>query len=315
MRTLSFLSVVVPLYNEEQVIPELIKRMTSLETTLRNIRLEVIFVDDGSIDRTLSILKEMTKQKKYYKVVKLSRNFGHQAAALSGLVKTSGEAAVLMDADLQDPPELILDLVQKWEMGFDVVVAKRIERRGETYFKKLSASLFYRVLTWFSSVPIDRDVGDFRLVDRKLIQILRKMPENDLFLRGIFSWMGFSKAVVNYARDERYAGTTKYPLRKMLKFAVDGVLSFSTKPLRMAMWLGLISSCTALLGIFYVIWVRVFTDEWVAGWAGIMISILFMGGIQLISLGVIGEYVGRIYMQSKKRPRFIAENEYTASDD
>ena len=309
MRSLKFLSIVIPLYNEEEVLPELVKRIESLATTSGKLNIEVILVNDGSTDKTSDFLNDITLHTKIFKVISLSRNFGHQAAALSGLLKANGDAVVLMDADLQDPPEVIRELVQKWEMGFDVVVAKRIVRHGETYFKKFTATLFYRALSRLSSVKIDRDVGDFRLVDKKLIQILRKMPENDLFLRGIFPWMGFSKAVVNYERDERFAGETKYPLSKMLTFALDGILSFSIKPLRLAMWLGLLSSFTALVGIFYVIWVRLFTEEWIAGWAGIMISVLFMGGIQLISLGIIGEYIGRIYIQSKNRPRFVIQTE------
>jgi glycosyltransferase involved in cell wall biosynthesis len=241
------------------------------------------------------------------RVVSLSRNFGHQVATTAGLDNASGDATVLIDADLQDPPEVILEMLAKWREGWDVVYGIRLGREGETAFKLWTAKLFYRIINRLSDVKIPSDTGDFRLMDRKVVDAMRAMPERDRFLRGMVSWVGFRQSSVSYRRAPRFAGSSKYPLRKMMHFATDGVLSFSVVPLRLATGLGFFASFMAMMGAVFALLSRLLTRQWVAGWASIFLAVLFIGGVQLICVGIIGEYVGRIYGESKRRPLYFVQ--------
>jgi polyisoprenyl-phosphate glycosyltransferase len=303
------LSIVIPCYNEEEVIGETIKRLKAFREGLVDLDVEFIFVNDGSRDRTLELLYAAQEQDPDFRVVAFARNFGHQIAVTAGVDAAAGDAVVLIDADLQDPPEVVHEMVAKWREGYQVVYGTRTERPGESAFKLATARAFYRVLNKLSDVPIPLDTGDFRLMDRKVVDALAAMPERDRFVRGLVSWVGFRQFALPYKRAERFAGESKYPLRKMVKFATDGILSFSTKPLQMAISLGMFASALALLGILYALGLRLFTDIWVEGWTALMITVLFMGGVQLICVGILGEYVGRTYHEVKRRPLYIV-NEY-----
>jgi polyisoprenyl-phosphate glycosyltransferase len=299
------LSIVIPCYNEEAVIGETIKRLKAFCLGLQNLDAELIFVDDGSRDHTLEFLKRYAENDSRIKIISFARNFGHQTAVTAGINAADGDAVVLIDADLQDPPEMIHQMIVKWREGFDVVCATRTERLGESAFKLATARLFYRLLNTLSEVPIPLDTGDFRLMSRRVADTLRNMPERDRFIRGMVSWVGFKQTALPYKREQRFAGRTKYPFRKMLHFATDGILSFSTKPLQMAAGLGLITSSLAMIGILYVLYLRIFTNIWAPGWTALMVALLFIGGVQLISIGILGEYIGRIYNEGKKRPLYI----------
>ncbi len=266
---------------------------------------DVLCVDDGSKDRTWELLKAQAAKDARWSALRFSRNFGHQMAASAGVEAAKGDAVVLIDADLQDSPEVVAEFVAKWKEGYEVVYGVRTDRAGESAFKLWTAKAFYRFINSLSEVPIPLDTGDFRLMDRKVVEALKKMPERDRFLRGMVSWLGFRQIGIPYKREKRFAGKSKYPLRKMLRFAADGILSFSIEPLKLAAWMGFAASGVAMLGILYVLAMRLFTNEWVAGWTLLMIAVLFMGGVQLVCLGVIGEYVGRAYREGKRRPLFI----------
>lgn len=300
------ISVIVPMYFEEAVVSECYKRLKEVLSNLENYEYEMIFVDDGSRDQTLSILEKIAIVDKNVKVISFSRNFGHQAAVQAGLKTCTGDAVVIIDADLQDPPELIPQMISLWENGNDVIYAKRKTREGETKFKLLSAKMFYRVLNNLSDYAIPNDTGDFRLADRKVIDVINSFPEHGKFYRGLFSWVGFKQAPIEYERKERFAGETKYPLKKMLKLAKDGIFSFSTKPLRFVSKLGIISLIISILILIYSL--LSFAFDWnnlTAGWTSIMVTITFFAGVQLVSLGMIAEYIGRIYEESKNRPPYI----------
>ena len=307
------LSVVIPCFNEEEVIGETIRRLKMFCSDLKNLDVELIFVDDGSHDRTRELLKGYAATDPRIKIVGFARNFGHQIAVTAGIDAANGDAVVLIDADLQDPPEVVHQMIAKWREGFDVVYGTRTERPGESAFKLATARSFYRVLNRLSDVPIPLDTGDFRLMSRAVVETLRAMPERDRFVRGMVSWVGFKQTALPYRRKERFAGESKYPLSKMLRFAIDGILSFSSKPLQMSVAMGLFSASLAFAGIIYALIIRVFTDSWVGGWAALMIAVLFMGGVQLISVGILGEYVGRIYNEIKSRPLYIVQ-EYLGFD-
>lgn len=299
------LSVVVPCYNEEQVINETLRQLLQLADGLPELRTELIFVDDGSKDQTFHLLKCAAAADPRVKVLSFARNFGHQIAVTAGIEAAAGDAVVLIDADLQDPPEIIRQMLARWREGYDVVYGTRIERDGESAFKRASAKAFYRLLNRLSDIVIPLDTGDFRLMSRRVVEALRTMPERDRFVRGMVSWVGFRQVALPYRRAERFAGETKYPLRKMLRFATDGLLSFSTKPLQLSIGLGAFSSLLAFAGIVYALGVRLFTDRWVEGWAGLFIAVMFLGGVQLITVGILGEYVGRIYNEVKRRPLYV----------
>ena len=299
------LSIVIPCFDEEEVIYETFKRLLKFKEELKDLKLEIIFVDDGSRDKTPSILNKLVDNNDFVKAIFLARNFGHQIAVTAGIEASLGDALVIIDADLQDPPEVIHLMIEKWRKGFDVVYGKRLERKGESIFKKFTAKAFYRILNRLSDVDIPLDSGDFRLISRSVVDCLKNMPEKDRFLRGMISWVGFNQTFIPYTRDERFAGKSKYPIKKMLKFAADGILSFSTKPLQFAIALGIISSIIALLVIIYALYLRIFTNIWVEGWTAIMIAVLFIGGVQLLCIGILGNYIGRIYNESKNRPLFF----------
>src|SRR3954466_9263763 len=281
-------SVVIPCFNEEANLRETHRRVTEA-IGRAGIQYEIVYVDDGSRDLTAELLRQLQAGDEHVRVVYLSRNFGHQFAVSAGLAHASGGATVIMDADLQDPPEVMLDMIRLWEDGYDVVYGVRTDREGETRFKLLTARLFYRLMQWLSDTDIPLDTGDFRLLDRRVVDAILAMPEKDRFLRGMVSWAGFSQIGVPYRRAARFAGTTKYPFTKMLRFAIDGILSFSIKPLRLSTLLGFTSAGLAVLLMVYALVLRLFTHDWVAGWTALIVTVLFLGGAQLISLGIIGE--------------------------
>ncbi len=299
------LSIIIPCFNEEEVISETFKRILKIASEIKYLDIEIIFIDDGSKDLTPVLLQNFVNKENFVKAIFLSRNFGHQIAVTAGLDASKGDAVVIIDADLQDPPEVIHEMILEWEKGYDVVYGKRIDRKGESIFKKLTAKMFYRVLNMLSDVYIPLDTGDFRLISKNVVQNLKQMPEKDRFLRGMISWVGFKQTAIKYHRDKRFAGVSKYPLRKMLKFASDGILSFSTKPLQISIGLGMVSSFLSLLVICYALFLRIFTNIWVEGWTALMIAVLFIGGIQLLCIGILGNYIGRIYDESKNRPLYL----------
>ena len=303
----TLLSVVVPCYNEEPVIEETHRRLTATLAALDVGDFEVIYVDDGSRDGTAQRLRRLHESDPHVRLLRFSRNFGHQIAVTAGLEHANGDVVVLIDADLQDPPEVIGEMLAKWRDGFDVAYGVRTDREGESAFKRGTARLFYRVVNSFSDTTIPLDVGDFRLMDRRVVLALRAMPERARFVRGMVSWVGYRQAAVPYRRAARFAGETKYPLFKMLGLAIDGLTSFSLVPLRLASWVGFVASALAMIGIVYALSVRLMTKEWVPGWATVFVAALFLGGIQLVALGIIGEYVGRAYFESKRRPLYFLE--------
>ena len=306
------LSLVLPIFNEEAIIPELDRRLRAF---LANVgsgvgeSWEIIFVNDGSKDRSLSLLKELAAAEPRYKIVSLSRNFGHQTAITAGLDRANGEAVVVMDADLQDPPEVVGQMLARWREGFDVVFGVRSRRHGESAFKKLTAAVFYRLLRGLlggASMPID--AGDFRLMSRPVVLTLRALREQHRFVRGLVWWVGFRQTAVDYERPARFAGETKYPVRKMFRFAIDGITSFSTVPLRMATWLGLLAGLVAIAGVGWALYSKFFGGV-VRGWTTIMILVGLGSSAQLLMTGILGEYVGRIYEEVKRRPLYVVEDE------
>ena len=301
----ALLSVVVPCLNEEAVITETHRRVvTSLERA-PEIDFEIVYVDDGSQDATLELLHGLQRDDPRVRVLALSRNFGHQLAVTAGLQHAGGDIVAVIDADLQDPPEVILDMLDRWRKGADVAYGMRTERDGETAFKRWTASVFYRIIARLADVSVPLDTGDFRLMDRTVVDAFLAMPERDRFVRGMVAWIGFRQEAVPYHRTARLAGETKWPLRNMLRFATDGILSFSLAPLRLATWLGFLAAGVALAGIVYALVVRIFTDAWVSGWAALFIAVMFLGGVQLVLVGILGEYVGRIYGEVKRRPLYL----------
>jgi polyisoprenyl-phosphate glycosyltransferase len=291
--------------NEEEVLRQTTKRLVDVLES-GGLHFELLFVDDGSTDETAEILRELQESDSRIRAIRLSRNFGHQIAITAGLEHAIGNAVVVIDADLQDPPEIILEFAMKWLEGYDVVFGVRAERQGESVFKLWTAKLFYRLIGRLSDTRIPLDTGDFRLMDRCVVDALLSMPEHDRFVRGMVSWLGFAQIAVPYKRAPRFAGTSKYPLFKMLKFASDGIVSFSIVPLRLATFVGFVSSGLSLCGIIVVLLQRFLgVSGLVKGWSSTVITVLFIGGVQLVCLGIIGEYVGRIYGESKRRPLYI----------
>jgi polyisoprenyl-phosphate glycosyltransferase len=298
------LSVVVPCYNEQESIHACHEKLTEVLSALQA-SYEIVYVDDGSRDKTSELLEQIHARDPHVVVVRLSRNFGHQPAVTAGLSTSMGQAVVIIDADLQDPPELIPEMVKLWRSGYKVVYGIRRTRDGETPFKLWTAKAFYRVINSLSDVEIPVDTGDFRLIDRVVVNVFLQMPERHRLLRGMWSWIGFSQVGLPYQRAPRFAGETKYPLRKMLGLALDGIVSFSVVPLRLVTALGFLSAGGAFIGIVYTLWVRLLTHSWVRGWAISFVGMLFMAGVQMLCLGILGEYIGRIYTESKQRPLFI----------
>ena len=301
------ISLVVPCFNEVEILDETLSRLQAFAARQPCYRFELIFVDDGSSDGTLELLRAATVGDPAIRVLSFARNFGHQIAVTAGIDAAAGDAVALIDADLQDPPEILKEMIQHWENGYHVVYGVRRSREGESRFKLYTARAFYRLLNRLSEVPIPLDTGDFRLMDRRVVEILREMPERHRFVRGMIAWVGFNQKALPYDRKRRAVGVSKYPLRKMVRFALDGILSFSSKPLQISTNLGLIAAGLALVGIVYAVVMRLLTSVWVEGWTALMIAVLFMGGVQLISIGVIGEYIGRIYEESKRRPLYTVK--------
>ncbi|WP_205699969.1 glycosyltransferase family 2 protein [Cohnella luojiensis] len=314
MHKTCFLSVVVPMYNEEEVIEVTYRRLKVVLDTLGE-TYEIVFVNDGSRDGTSDIVRGMCKADPTVKLIEFSRNFGHQIAVTAGMDHSSGRTVVLIDADLQDPPELILDMVARWREGYDVVYGKRIERKGESWFKKMTAAMFYRLLRTMTSVNIPVDTGDFRLMDRKVCDALTSMRERSRFIRGMVSWAGFKQTSVDYVREERFAGETKYPLRKMIRLSLDAMTSFSTKPLKIASVLGFVLSAAGFVYLFVVLYQRFFTDTTTQGWTSLIAINLLFNGITLSLLGVLGEYIGRTYEESKGRPLYLVSEAINFSDE
>jgi len=293
------ISVIVPCYNEELVLEATYQRLSTVLAAVPEIRYELIFVNDGSRDATHEILAQLQQQDSHVRILRLSRNFGHQVAVTAGLEQSTGDAVVIIDADLQDPPELIPELVARWQEGNHVVYGIRTDRDGESKFKLWTAKVFYRLINRLSETKMPLDAGDFRLLDRKVVDVLNAMPERARYLRGMVSWAGYRQVSVPYERAARHAGETKYPLRKMIRFAMDGITSFSLVPLKVAIWTGFIAIWIAVLGIVVAFLDPLFEKGLTRGWASLFVAILFMGGIQLVSLGIIGEYLGRIYGSKK----------------
>ncbi|WP_035796658.1 glycosyltransferase family 2 protein [Clostridium akagii] len=303
----TIISVVVPMYFEELVAQECYKQLKEILEG-NKFDYELIFVNDGSTDKTEEILLDLSKKDKRVKIINFSRNFGHQTAVTAGIFSASGDAIVIIDADLQDPPALIIEMVELWEKGYEVVYGKRKKRKGESFFKLITAKYFYKFLDYMSDITIPKDTGDFRLIDRKVAEVFKKMPERNRFVRGMMSWIGFNQTFIEYERDERFAGETKYPLKKMIKFATDGIVSFSTKPLKIVSFLGIVSLCISIIIFIYSLVSILFIHQTTIGWASIIDIIAFFGGLQLISLGIVGEYVARIYEESKNRPLYIIKS-------
>ncbi len=307
-------SVVVPVYNEELVVNETYRRLKNvMESTGEPY--EIIFVNDGSRDGTREIVTGLCRQDKNVKLIDLSRNFGHQLAITAGMDNASGQAVIVIDADLQDPPEVIIEMIKKWKEGYDVVYGKRIKRKGETFFKRFTAKLFYRLLKGIADVDVPQDVGDFRLIDRKVCDALKLLPERNRYVRGLISWLGFRQTGVEFVRDERFAGESKYPLKKMIKFAMDAITSFSYRPVKIATYVGTVISAASFIYLIVVVIQKLFTRTTVPGWASIVAINLFFNGIILIMLGIIGEYIGRIYDESKRRPLYIIREKIGFKDE
>jgi glycosyltransferase involved in cell wall biosynthesis len=298
-------SIIIPIYNEEANIVALHRRLSDLMRSMNVSEYELIFVNDGSRDQSIHIIKGLAVGDKSVKYIDFSRNFGHQIAVTAGLDGASGDAIVIIDADLQDPPELIAEMHAKMKEGFEVVYAKRRRREGESFLKLLTAKMFYRILTRITSVSIPVDTGDFRIMDKKVVDILKQMPEQNKFLRGQIAWIGFRQTYVEYDRSERAGGQTGYTYRKMMKFALDGITSFSDFPLKVATIAGFFVSGIAFILLMYALYARLISDDYVPGWASTIISVLFLGGIQLVSLGVIGEYLSRLGANVRQRPLYI----------
>ncbi len=298
------LSVIIPVLNEEQNISPLIKKLIPV---VSKYQYEIIFIDDGSTDKTTDEIKKYAAKNQKIKLISFTRNFGHQMALAAGYQFAKGDCVVSLDADLQDPPEIIPQMIKKWQKGAKVVYAKREKREGESFFKRITASLFYKVINFLSETPIPPEVGDFRLLDKSVVNFLNHLPERGRFLRGLVAWPGYKTDFVLFKRNKRFAGVTHYPLSKMINFAAEGIASFSTKPLRLAIYFGFLTSIFSVL----VIVIKSFQHfilglgDWLPGWASLFFAIVFLGGVQLITIGIIGEYVGKIYQEIQKRPPFL----------
>jgi glycosyltransferase involved in cell wall biosynthesis len=301
-----FYSIVIPVYNEAEVLPSLYDRLTRVMEGLVE-SYEIIFVNDGSQDDSSLLLRDFRARDERVKFLSFSRNFGHQIAITAGLDYSSGQAAVVMDADLQDPPEVIPQLIEQWRKGYDIVFAVRAKRQGEGLFKRATAAIFYRLFRHMTATQIPLDAGDYRLMSRRAVEALQSIRERNRFIRGLAGWIGFRQTSVTFVRDVRQAGETKYPLKKMMRFALNGLLSFSLVPLQLASYLGFLISSIGFFYIVYAIGLKLFTDRVVLGWTSVMVAVLFLGGVQLVSLGIIGEYIGRIYEEVKQRPLYVVD--------
>lgn len=302
------ISWIIPMYEEELVAEECYNRIKDVIRQIKNYDYEIIFINDGSKDKTLEILEKIAKNDYNAKVISFSRNFGHQAAVTAGIRYVTGDAVIIIDADLQDPPEIIPEMIKLWEQGNEVIYGKRKKRKGETPFKLLTAKMFYKTLNALSNVEIPKDTGDFRLVDRKVIDAINELPEHNKFLRGLFSWVGYKQTPFEYERQERYAGKTKYPFRKMMKLASDGIISFSTKPLKLVGGLGIITIIVSIIILIYSLVSYIFNlNQLSPGWTSLMITTTLFSGVQLLSIWIMSEYIARIYDETKRRPEYIVD--------
>jgi dolichol-phosphate mannosyltransferase len=308
------LSIIIPCYNEEVVLRTTYERLTKVLHGMSEQDYELIFVNDGSVDQTQLILNQLLKQDPHVRGLLLSRNFGHQIAVTAGLEQATGDAVVVIDADLQDPPEVIPEMVKRWREGNDVIYGIRRARDGESKFKLWTAKVFYRLINRLSDTKMPLDAGDFRLLDRKVVEVIKAMPERARFLRGMVSWAGFRQVSISYDRAARHAGDSKYPFRKMVHFAMDGIISFSLVPLKLAIWTGFLAIWIAVAGIIVAIVDRLLDNNLIRGWASLFVAVLFMAGVQLVSLGIIGEYLGRIYTEVKRRPLYVVQERLGFAD-
>lgn len=297
------LSIVVPCHNEQENLTPLYEALLAALASVK--RLEIILVDDGSTDNTLAQIRTMSDSDPRIRYISFTRNFGHQAAIKAGIDVSRGDCVVMLDADLQHPPSLIPDMIAQWESGFRIVYTRRQTNQGYSLLKRLTAKVFYRMMSSFSDVAMTEDSADFRLIDKQVVEVLRPMQDNFLFLRGLLPWMGYPSTVISFAVQPRHAGKTKYSLKKMISLALNGVTSFSVRPLRIASLLGGFISFLAFLYALYAIYLRLFTTEAVPGWTSVLVAVLFIGGMQLIVIGIIGEYLGKLFMQQKNRPPYI----------
>ena len=303
MNSFRKISVVVPCFNEEEGLKTF--NETLLQFLPRNYDYEIIYINDGSSDNTFQEIKALADNNPQIKYISFSRNFGHQNALKAGYDYASGDCAISLDADLQHPPAVIPELIVKWEQGFEVVNTIRHDHQSISLAKKMSSGLFYRIMKKLSDVNIENGMADFRLVDKKVLKELKRFQENYLFFRGIIPWMGFKQTTVEFTAKERFAGTTKYTFRKMLKFATTGVTAFSVKPLRISIYLGSVIAMLSFIYGLYAVYVHFFTNQAVAGWTSVIISVLFVGGINLLMLGIIGEYLGKLFIENKRRPNYL----------
>ncbi|MDI6842829.1 MAG: glycosyltransferase family 2 protein [Anaerosomatales bacterium] len=306
-------SVVVPMYNEEAVVEACLERLAAALSALPSY--EIVVVDDGSSDRTWELLLEARTRIPQLRLIRFSRNFGHQTAITAGIDAAAGDTVTVIDADLQDPPELIPEMVDRWRNGSDLVFAVRKARRGETFFKRVTAGAFYRILRAMAAVDMPLDAGDFRLMSRQAADVLRAMRERSRYVRGLVAWMGFRRDYVYYERDARFAGETKYPLGKMLRLAADGIVSFSLRPLQISGALGAVAALLGFAVLAYAIFERLAGHDVIPGWTSLMVAVLFMGGVQLLSLAILGEYVGRIYEEVKGRPLYVVQDRVGFDDE
>jgi dolichol-phosphate mannosyltransferase len=306
MKKIPLLSIVIPVFNEEESIHETVKRLQALRDDIASeVDVELVFVDDGSKDRSLQILRNLSDQNKYVKIISFSRNFGHQIAVTAGIDLAIGDYVAVIDADLQDPPELIADMYRLARTGFDVVYGKRRSRAGETVFKKATAAAFYRLLNYMCEIDIPSDTGDFRLMSRKVVDAFKQLRERHRFVRGMVPWLGYRSTPLEYDRAERFAGETKYPFKKMLAFAVNAILSFSSKPLTLAIRAGFTTILIGLTGGAYMLYLKLFTNIPVPGLTAILLSIVFFSGVQILLIGIVGEYIARIFEEVKGRPLYL----------
>lgn len=301
------ISILIPTYNEEKVIPQLYDRLFKVLNRIAFYEFEILFVNDGSNDKSIDIIKSLRKNDKQVSYIDLSRNFGKEIAMIAGLDFASGDAVIIIDADLQDPPELIPEMIRFWEEGYDDIYAKRNSRAGESWGKKWTSKIFYRILQKISRVPIQEDTGDFRLLDRRCVEALKQLRETQRYTKGMFSWIGYKKKEILFDRDPRAAGETKWNYLKLFDLAIEGITSFTTNPLRLSSLLGLLISIFAFVYMIWIILKTLFLGENVAGYPSLMTIILFLGGIQLLSLGIIGEYLGRVFNETKGRPLYFVE--------
>ena len=303
MRSDPKISVIVPVFNEEMNIMPLMQRL--MKVLERYISREIVFVDDGSTDGTLNILRTISRQYPFTRYISFSRNFGHQSALRAGLMQADGDCVVSLDADLQHPPEVIPEMISRWQEGYEIVLATRSGSEALPFLKKISSRLYYRILNSLSDIHFDEGTADFRLLDRKVVMVLRQLPEQNLFLRGIVNWVGFRKYTITYEQGERAEGASKYSIHKMIQLGMQGITAFSVRPLRLATFAGLIIAGLAMIYAIYALFMYLFTDRTIAGWTSLILSILFLGGIQMFLLGIIGEYLGRLFIDTKRRPDYI----------